>query len=71
MDDSLEARRLAIEQEFQKLGEQKTEIEREQYRLQGEYRVISDLMEQQKKEKKSKKVSPEANVIDATGTEGA
>lgn len=66
---ALKERRDKAEQDFNALQQQKTqkqqeieEIDQELLRLQGEYRICNELLEN--KEDK-KKVSPKANVIDA------
>ena len=59
----LQARKKAAEDRFNKLAKQKQAVDEELFRLQGEYRVIEDLL---KDKKNQSEVSPAANVIDVT-----
>lgn len=78
MNETLTARRQQVEDTFNELQKQKTEketevttINEELLRLQGEYRTINSLLEEEEKPKTKKKASKEAEVIDVTGVKGA
>lgn len=75
MEDQLKARRQSAENTFAALVEQKKqkqaemdELDAEMNRLQGEWRLVNDLLI---KPKKKAKVSKEAGKLDVTGVEGA
>jgi len=50
---SLEDKKLAIETSFNELTQKKTEIDAELIRLQGEYRLVEELIKNYKETKKN------------------
>lgn len=76
MEQTLIARRKQAEDTFNELNVQKEQkqvevdqITEEMNRIQGEYRLINELIETEQKPKKAK--SSKADVIDVTKVEGA
>ena len=73
MEEQLRARRSQAENDFNELQKQKDQkqtemntINEEMFRLQGEYRLLNDLLN-----KKKSKISPKAEVLDVTSVEGS
>lgn len=78
MDKQLLARRQKAENSFNDLQKQKEQkqqeienMDTEMARLQGEWRLLNDLIDKENDTKKKTKVSPKAEVLDLTDVEGA